>query len=55
MTIEFVGFVVVVREINTAEFLASLESSATMGLDDLNYDSVWDNSEVTEEEEVVEE
>lgn len=29
---------------NTAEFLASLESSATVGLDDLNYDSFWDHS-----------
>jgi hypothetical protein len=35
---------------NTAEFLASLGSSVAMGLDDLNYDSIWDHSEVAEEE-----
>jgi hypothetical protein len=34
---------------NTATFLASLESSAMMGLDDLNYDSIWDYSEAAEE------
>ena len=37
------------------EFLVSLESSATMGLDDLNYDSIWDHLEVAEEEMVEEE
>ena len=52
---------------NTTEFLASLESLATVGLDDLNYDSFWGHSatqdaeededevqEVVAEEEVVE-
>lgn len=29
---------------NTAEFLASLESWAAIGLDELNYDSFWDHS-----------
>ena len=46
-------------EMNTAEFLASLESLAKMGQDDLNCDSIWDHTEVVEEEveeeEVVEE
>ena len=37
---------------NTAVFLASLESSAVMGLDDLNYYSICDYSEAAEEEEV---
>lgn len=40
---------------NTAKFLASLDSSAAMGLDDLNYDSIWNRSEAAEEEEVAEE
>ena len=35
---------------NTTEFLVSLESSAKMGPDDLNCDSIWDHSEVAEEE-----
>ena len=30
---------------NTTEFLASLESLATMGLDELNYDSIWHHSD----------
>lgn len=34
---------------NTVEFLASLESSATIGLDELNYDSVWHHSEAAQE------
>ena len=37
------------------EILACLESSTRMGLDDLNYDSIWDHSKVVEEEEVAEE
>lgn len=42
-------------KMNTTEFLASLESLTTLGLDDLNYDSIWDHPDTTEEEEVVEE
>ena len=42
-------------EMNTAEFLGSLESSTMMGLDVLNNDSIWDHSEAAEEEEVARE
>ena len=38
-------------EMNIAEFLASFESSRTLGLDDHNYDSVWDH-QVAEEDEL---
>ena len=44
---------------NTTENFASLESSAPMGLDELNYDSIWNDSEAateeTEQEELTEE
>jgi hypothetical protein len=40
---------------NTAEFLASLESSAAVGLDELDYDSFWDHSATQDMEEEVEE
>ena len=39
---------------NTTKLLASFESSAKMGLDELNYDPVWHQSEAAEEEEVAE-
>lgn len=44
-------------EMNMAEFLVSLESSHTLGLEDLNYDSVFDHQVTQEEadEEVAEE
>ena len=38
-----------------AEFLALLESSATIGLDDLNYDLFWDHSATQDMEETEEE
>ncbi|KAE8812976.1 Lysosomal Pro-X carboxypeptidase [Hordeum vulgare] len=49
-------------QMNTAKFLASLQSSSVVGLDELNYDSFWDHSmasqdmgqEVNAEEVVVE-
>ena len=41
---------------NTAKFLASLESSAAIGLDELNYDLFWDHlaTQDMEDEEVEE-
>ena len=40
---------------NMSEFLSSLGPLDRVGLDDLNYDSTWDHSEVAEEKEVAEE
>src|SRR4051794_17587697 len=40
---------------NMTEFIAPLESSATVGLDNLNYDSFWDHSATQDIEEAEEE
>lgn len=40
---------------NTVEFLVNLEASHMLGLDDLNYDSVWGHQEEVVEEELAKE
>ena len=49
MIVGSVCFVYCSAEMNTVEFLASLEASSTVGLGVLNYVSFWDHLEVIQD------